>query len=343
MNIGATMKKTRLGIFAIVVALAVVAGCSKTNKINTASEATPAATPPAAGTVEMKLKWAPGERIIQEMGIKQNVETAIPGLSAPVKTDVTIDQKISLTVVSTDPDGGHQLELQFLSIRLDGESAGKKMAFDSDKDKDPETTDPVARAMGIIVGARLQYFLDAGNKVVRIEGVDDLLNRFSGSDSATASIKSMFTQDYFKRMLDPMLLYLPPKAVRPGDSWPVTIELPMGTFGTMNMDYTSTFKGWDMRGKRNCALIEFVGKVGIQPNTSTSQRITLSVHDGKASGMVWFDPEFGSVIDSEFNKDMTLLFISTKSSRDNPGATPETQTITNQMTQTVNFKVVSLN
>lgn len=333
------MIKTRLFVSTIAVMLAVVAvGCGKTNKINTPSTQ---AAPPAAGPVQLTIKWTPGEHIVQEIEIKQNMESVMPGLPAPMKTEMNIGQKISLTVVSADPDGGHQLELQFLSVSLDGEAGGKKLAFDSDKDQAAGSTDPVGQTMGKLVGVKLQYFLDASNKVVRIEGIDDLLSRFSGA--ASASLKSMFTEDYFKRMMD-TTLYLPPNAVQPGDSWPVKIELPMGLIGTMNMDYTSTFKGWDTHGKRNCALIEVAGKMQIEPNASGSQRMSISVHNGTSSGMIWFDPEFGTVIDSDFNQDMTMLITVPKNRRaTTEAASAETQTITNQMSQTIGFKVVSLN
>lgn len=324
---------------ALALALAVaVAGCGKTNKLNTPSTA----TPPASGEVELKLKWTPGEHIVQQADMKQNIQSFVPGLPEPMKQDMTIGQKFSLTVVSANPDGGHKLELQFLAMRVDAETAGKTVSYDSDKGSSTKSTDPIAEMLGKMVGARLVYFLDASNRVERIEGIDELLNRLSTGNTAAASLKSVFNEDYFKRIMD-TTLYLPPKPVQPGDTWPVEIQLPIGVFGTMHVNYTSAFKGWEMHGKRNCALIEFAGTMEIEPSGSASQGLKLSVQNGKTSGMLWFDPELGMVIDSNINQDMTMLMTVPRNSRAAATAPAETQTITNQMTQTLNFKVVSVN
>lgn len=320
---------------ALALALAMAAaGCGKTNKINTPSTT----TPPASGPVELKLKWTPGEHIVQEMDMKMDIQSFLPGMPEPMKQSINLGQKFSLSVVSANPDGGRQIELQFLSVRMDMESARGKMSYDSDQDS-TNTDNPLA-LMGKMVGARLEYTLDASNKVEHIDGVDELLDRLSADNPAAAQFKSTFNEDYFKQVMDSSR-YLPPKPVQPGDTWPIEFELPIGVFGAMHAKYTGEFKDWEMRGQRNCALLEFAGVMEIEPNENSRSGFNMALHSGKNSGEIWFDPELGMVIDSKANLDMTMIMtVPTRSPR---GAAAGTQTITNQTTQTISFKVDSVN
>ena len=330
---------SRLFLPAITVALAVAAvGCGKTNKINTPSPT----TPPASGAVEMKLKWTPGERIVQELEMKQNVLSALPGLPAPMKTDMTIGEKVSLTVVSADPDGGHKLEMQFLAFRMAINVNGKTINYDSAESSAGGTTNPMAAVFSKMVGAKIQFFLDASNHVQRLEGLDELMERIAASGTSAAVLRGVLNEDNFKQMLNSSV-YLPPKPVQPGDTWPVVIKSPTGVFGTMTMNYTATFKGWDRHGKRNCALLEFAGSIEIEPAANAPSGFAMSVHNGKSSGMMWFDPDLGTIIESDANEDMMMIMTVPKNQRAAQGSAAETQTITNQVTQAINIKADSVN
>ena len=59
-------------------------GCGKSRN----STSPPPSRRPAAGAV--KFKWPKGERIVQDMDMKQTMELSIPGQPAPIKQDVTI-------------------------------------------------------------------------------------------------------------------------------------------------------------------------------------------------------------------------------------------------------------
>ncbi len=336
-----TMNKNHI-LIATVLALSLPwVGCNKSGKL-----AQPSISKPPSGPVELKLKWPQGERIVQDMDMKQNMELSIPGQPGPMKQDMTMGQEYGLTVLKENPDGGHEVEMEFLSARM-GVTMGSKtlLEYDSTKTSSADKANPVADMFGKIVGSKIQYFLNASNEVERIEGVDELMNRLSSGAQADALalLKSVYSEGgYFKQMMSANR-FLPPKAVQPGDTWPVKQSFEMGPLGTTVMDFDCTFQSWEMHGKRNCARIEFQGTVKSTPGTNANPAgLSMTITDGNSSGVSWFDPELGITIDTIMNQDMKMVMKIPMNSRGNAGAAGRMQTITNQMNQVVNIKLVSV-
>jgi hypothetical protein len=337
--------KKNLILIATVLALSLPwVGCNKSGKL-----AQPSTFTPPSGPVELKVKWPQGEHIVQDMDMKMNMELSVPGQPAPMKQDMTMGEKYGLTVLKETPDSGHEVEMEFLSARMSVAMGGKTMLdYDSDKKPGGDKANPVAgevaAAFQKIIGAKINYFLDASNEVERIEGVDALLNRLGTGDQAGAatSIKSMFSEGYFKQVMSANR-FIPPKPVQPGDTWPIKMDIAMGDLGTMMMDYDFTFQSWEMHGKRNCARIEFQGTINSTPGTNANPAgMSTSILEGNSSGVSWFDPELGITIDTTMNQDIKMVMNMPMNPRGNPGAAGRMQTITNQMNQVINIKLVSV-
>ena len=216
--------------------------------------------------------------------------------------------------------------------------------YDSTKKAATGKPDPVGRIYGKIVGSKIQFFLDATNGVERIEGIDEMLNRLQAgaTPAGLAPLKSMFNEGYFKQLMSANQ-YMPPKAVQPGDTWPVQIEFPMGMMGTLVMDYDFTFKSWELHGKRNCARLEFEGTIkSIRDTNASPTGMNITISDGDSSGVSWFDPELGIIIDTTMNQNMGMVITVPMNRRGNPGGSGQIQTITNQMNQVMNIKLVSV-
>jgi hypothetical protein len=323
-------------------------GCNKSGKLDTGSK-----FKAPSGPVELKLKWLLGERIVQDMDIKQNMELSIPGQPGPMKQDMTMGQEYGLTVLKENPDGGHEVEMEFLSARMRIAMGGKTLDYDSAKKSVNDSANPAAAAVQKsladmfekIIGSKIQYFLDASNEVERIEGVDELENRLSSGAQADglAPFKSaMFSKDRFKQMMSANR-YMPPKAVQPGDTWPVQQSFEMGPLGTMTMDFNSTFQSWEMHGKRNCARFEFQGTIKSTHGTNANPTgLSMTITDGDFTGVSWFDPELGITIDMTMNEDIKMVMNMPMNSRGNAGAAGRMQTITNQMNQIITIKLVSV-
>ena len=159
----------------------------------------------------------------------------------------------------------------------------------------------------------------------------------SGRVDGTDSIKSMFNEGSLKQMIGGR--DLPSKPVQPGDTWPVQTDIVMGDLGTMVMDYTYTLAGWEKHGQRTCARLEFQGTVKTKRDAASAPTgLATSVRDGNSSGVSWFDPELGMVIDTTLNQDMNVTMtvpITMRGKR-------STQTITALMKQAITIKLESV-
>jgi hypothetical protein len=190
-----------------------------------------------------------------------------------------------------------------------------------------------------VVGTKLQYFLDASNRVERLEGAEALMERIAASGPANVinGFKTMFNYGSLKQMINTG--FLPPNPVQPGDTWPVQTDIVMGDLGTMTIDYNYTLAGWEKHGERTCARLEFQGTMKIKPDAAAGHNgLATSVRDGNSSGVSWFDPELGLVVDTTLNQDMNITMTVPITAR----GKKSTQTITAIMKQAVTIKLESV-
>src|SRR5208282_434653 len=165
--------------FLIVPALAsalAAAGCNKAGKLNEPSAFTP------NGPVELKLKWPAGERVVQSFDLKMNMEISVPGQPNPIKQNMSLGQRYGMTVLKAAADGSRELEMEILSARMKLEQAVRTGSdYDSEKKTPPESRNASIAAIETlfqnVVGAKMQFYLDASNNVSRIEGADQLMSR----------------------------------------------------------------------------------------------------------------------------------------------------------------------
>jgi hypothetical protein len=289
--------------------------------------------------VELKLKWPVGSQMVQSIESKQTSETIVPRAPAPVKQEINFGQKFSLKVLREMADGGHELELEFLGMRLSVTAANQRqLEFDS-SDKS-SATNPAAAAFQTLVGAKLRLFMDASNEVWKVEGAEDLANRLSGGKDPLGVMRSLFNEDYFKQQVMSQNKALPGKPVQPGDTWPVQQEMTLGELGAMTMDFTYTFKSWERRNEHNCARLEYEGTMSGKLGLGTKGTgVKMSFENSKCSGESFFDLESGRFVDGTMNQDMTMLLTAPSPQRRGGPAAPATIMITNIMSQVVTFKM----
>jgi len=298
-------------------------------------------TPPA-GLVELKIKWRPGEHHVVYFDLKQNAAYLLQGRTNTVTEDFHMENQFGLTALQETPDGGHEIELEFLSARM-----GLKMGdntildYDSVNKSPPEQTNGVAAVLGNIVGSKIHYFLNASNDAERLEGVGELVQRIKSvpqADPLTTSIKDMFNPAFFEQFTNTSHL-LPRQAVQPGDTWQAHSEHLVASVGTEVWDYKVIFQNWEMHENRHCARLELQGimKVKADPNLKRDETHYHS-RDGVSEGVAWFDPELGQFIEidtkNDINADKTP-----RNQSDSPGTAGQMQTITTQRHQVSAIKL----
>lgn len=332
-------RNTSIIIAALALSLAGV-GCNKSGKLAETSKFTI-----PTGPVELKLKWPLGERVLQSLEVQQTSEITLPNTPAPMKQDITFGQQYALTVLKDDGAGGREIEMEFLSARGATTNAGKGMpSFDTAKKSPTDAGNPLAESLMKLVGAKLKFFLDASNVVQKVEGVDEIKSRFAAGakPGGANSLDAMFTEPYFKQMLS-YSRNLPPNPVQPGDTWPVKLDVSLGNLGAMDLEYTFTFTNWEKHGKRTCARLEFTGTIKNKPmGNSNPGGMTITVQDGTATGVTWFDPEIGAVIDTSTSQDMRMAVTVPMPAAARKGPAAKPLTVTTVMHQVISTKLDSV-
>ena len=279
-------------------------------------------TPPA-GPVELKWKWPPvGERVVFDLETKRNGEYLYPGQPDSQKESMNVEKQFGLTVLKATPGGGHEVELEFLSIRDRIALGGNTMLdYDSSQKSSTSGTNSLTNLYGKVIGAKIRYLLNADNEVERMEGVDELEKRLSSGvpTNALAFSRIPFSEAYLKEMMNGLHQCLPRQAVRPGDTWPFRMDMAMSPLGTVTTDYTVTFQSWEQHWKRNCARLEIRSTIKTKSNReSNAAGVSVSSCEGTGSRVAWFDPELGMIIETTGNYDMKMVF----NTPGNPGGSP---------------------
>lgn len=280
--------------------------------------------------VELKLKWPTGSRALQTLDFQQTVDTFVPGRPAPIQQQMTLRQRYEVTFAKDLPDGGHQVELEFLGTQMTGRAGDTDLNFDTSQ---PGTGGPLGAAFQKLVGAKVALILDAGNEVQRIEGMDDIQRRKSGAADPAGILKSLFTEESFKQMMNDNR-NLPDRPVRPGDSWPVRTEIVMGELGPVLLDYTYTLKSWEKRDQHRLARIQFTGTLATKAGKNLKiAGMDAALEGGKSAGETRFDLERGRFADMSATQDMKMYL--TLPSQARGAAAGGTQIITNILNQVI--------
>ena len=312
----------------------ILSGCSKSKKTaaspeSNAGSSTAAATPD--GPVELKIKWAAGKKYSMRLEFNQGTEMNAPGQPEPVKQEVKMAQDFTFTAVNQLDNGGWQLELEFEQESMDVLQGGRSVLnFDTTQSPDMDTNNPVAPIMRAMVGARIQYFIDASGKVEKLGGVAELLNHIVATTKPRqqAMFKQMFSEDTLKQY-GSFSETLPNRLVNIGESWSVKRDIG-SAIGTLTVDMNYTFKNWELHGDRQCAHIVDTGNIYSKSVSAAMTGAAVEVESGKTSGDVWFDPELGMIVDVNTDQDMTMKI------------TTRTATFRQQLNQKIRMKLVDV-
>ncbi len=324
----------------------------------------PGAFTPPADPVELKLKWAPGLRYLEEIDLKQDMVIFKPGEPEPARSELTMRFQYAFSVVAEAPDGGHEVEMENLGARMGGMAGSYTWLYDSTRQSPGDATQ-VAEIFRKLVGSKIRYFLNAGNEVERMEGVKELINRLvynpgvklkpgaewdkkavekmmwalqtrKGPDEF-AWFRGMFTEAYFKSRITHH--FLPAKPVKPGDAWHVLSEYPMHT-GPLIRDFEVTFRSWEMRQNRACARLEYQGTEKKKPRSSDTPPGRFEVRtEGTYAGVAWFDPESGRVIEVNSVRDFGVTSNKPVNLLEGLG---KTERITDQHHQVITEKLIAV-
>ncbi|HVU27233.1 MAG TPA: DUF6263 family protein [Verrucomicrobiae bacterium] len=323
------MAWAKMKIAVVVGASVLLAASGGTAVYETMNAVTPARTD---GPVDMRIKWMVGKKYSMHMELTQGTETKVPNQSQPVKSEVSLAQDFDISALKELSSGGWQLELKFVDETFDASQGGQKiLSFDSIQNSSADPNNPAA-LLGVIIGARLQYFTDADGKVEKVEGVDDLMNRVATAGKPQTPGKALFNQLFGAGRLKQYVAlgdWMPKRVVKVGERWSVKNNVDSPAVGTVAVDMQFNFKNWEQHGDHRCAHVEMTGDLSTK-NISTATGAAISIEKASISGDFWFDPQLGMVVETDSEQNLTLKM------------TTQAQTLTPQLSQKTRVTLVDM-
>jgi hypothetical protein len=270
------------------------------------ADGAPAAAPPADKAIEFKVKFPVGQRQVQRQIVKQDQKISMPGSDEPMKQEIQQVQDLAVTVAKAREGGGHELELEFVAQQLDFRMGSTIMKFDSKSDPKQDGANPIAAVFRKLVGARIKLLMDAKGRLEKVEGVRELTEKLSegGGGTAQALAQGLLQEENLKH-LGVLAEGLPDKPVKVGERWPVKIDLNVPPLGAISVSMLMTFRGWETRADRLCAILDHVGSIAGKASAGAGAPATPRIN-GDTSGRMWYDPEAGLVVESTAEQKMAI-------------------------------------
>lgn len=259
------------------------------------------------GPIDLTAKWQVGKRYLQRMEMVQTQEISVPNLSQSIKQVVSQNQDIAFTALKELAGGGKELEMEIVSQKMEVKMGDQAlMKFDSTADPKEDGNNPVAAAFRNILRIKVKFLTDAAGAIQKVENYKAFLDQATskGSTEVQSMLKNMLSEENIKRM-GLAAPGLPGKPVQVGDTWPSQVDLDLGSMGKISINMNSVFKGWEAKGKAQCALLEHSGSITNQPGKDKDS-IKMTVENGHSSGRIWYDPSLGMVSEVVANQDMVM-------------------------------------
>ena len=260
----------------------------------------------ARGPIEMQMKWQAGKSYVMRMESTQTMETRQPNQPQPVKQVQKMTEDYNFSLVRELDNGGWQLQLEFESLAMEVTAGDRKVfSADSTQDSAQDARNPVGARLRKMVGARLQFFINANGKVEKMEGYQELVNRVAGDNpKEQAAFRDLVGENSLKQYGSIGEDTTPRRIVKLGDSWPIRLEVPDDN-GTLNVDLKCTFKNWEQHADRKCMRIKVTGNFSPQaaPNTAS---LPAKIIKGGLSGEAWFDPALGMIVEFALDEDVNV-------------------------------------
>jgi hypothetical protein len=269
--------------------------------------------------VAMQALWQPGKRYLYRAESTTSSQVPRKNTTKMIHADTTIGQDLAFTVTNVAPDGSRLLQMEVLAVQMEtGRDDGVTMSFDSANRVMQVEDSPLVDRLKKLVGVKLKFQVSGDNKVTRVDGTKDLNDRTSGGPAARgvagAALNRTFNQQFYRDIVE--MGMLPKDPVKVGDTWKVSRVGSGGLRGgSVAMELTYNFRGWQRRESTNCARLDFTGTfkpTGPSPtnNPSFVGRVVNSVvppnaEEGDITGQSWFDPQLQLAVETHYQQSIT--------------------------------------
>jgi hypothetical protein len=239
----------------------------------------------AAAQVTLVWKLEAGDRfaLVEKAQVRQTIKL----MNSETRQDVNQARRSRISVLKKNADGSLVVEQKFENVKV--EPSGEGPDFNT-------------KALKQLEGSSFWFHVDAQGQIGRVEGYDTLVKQLVKENFADAKlIRSVLTEESFKRGVESWLGFVPKTAVEKGKSWQNKSSLPLGPLGAMAVEKTYTLKDFDKNTQT--AKITFTGRGTYQaPADDTASPLKVTgglLRLPKFSGSISFNVDKGRLIESE--------------------------------------------
>lgn len=320
------MRNSLLALVATLAALCVSPGCKKSEQSALSGE-----------PVLLQVKWPVGNRYVYRLDLDQQSLAKIPQFPKPIAQSMNMAMTYAISVLKENPDGGRELEVEFVATELEIKTGDQvMMTFDSKETAANESGNPAAAAFRNIVGSKVRMETDTEGKLIKVIGAEEWVAKIAGEpgDPMAEHLSSQFNDSFLRQIAD-FGRGFASHPVRVGETWPFKIELPAGKIGNLLLDSKVTFKGRETHADHECAILHTKGTIKGTGGSSPGAMGNMSMKDGTIDATSWFDPALGALVDSSGDQVLQL-----QSELPSPGGSKTSMSI--DLKQKVSVKLVEL-
>jgi hypothetical protein len=269
----------------------------------------------ALAQTALRYQWTQGDVITYKTTLKtESTVSGMPGMG-DVSMEQTMTQRIKILVAAVTPDGTATLHQSIDAVSVEMNTPMGKVAFDS---ADPKSADrdegaeALAKVFGGMVGTTISVIMSANGAIVRIDGVQRVLDKIMhdlpqdrSAGPMAQSLKSVLSEPAVRASLEQSFPRMPPAPVKPGDTWTGQVSLGSDVVGKISGTQTFTFKTIEGAAATGVATIgvTLALKQESTPPIGPSG-MTVKLGDGKGEGEIQFDVTTGRIRKSTMKTDM---------------------------------------
>jgi hypothetical protein len=259
--------------------------------------------------VDLKWKFEKNKPFYQTMETKTQQTMKVMGSDVVQNQNQTFYFKI--TPIEQQKDNW-VLEEEIVGVKMSIDIGGTKVDYDSTKEG--AAANPLGDFFKALLGSKFRITLDKDNKVIKVEGRDDFLNKLTKANPQMDKLlKEILSEEALKEMAEPMFAAVPTTAVKKGGTWDRKSTLKMGPIGSYENTYKYTFEGQQPDTKLEKIKVETTVKYLPPSESATNEgglpfKIKAADSDLKSTGStgeILFDNTKGRVESSKMTLDLS--------------------------------------
>jgi len=256
----------------------------------------------AQDKLNFALRLEAGSSFLSTFDASQNITQTVDG----EKQELTQEMFMSwiYDVQSRDKSGEMDIRLTYKRIKVLQDYGEQVSEYDSENP--PSFLDPSMRGLATLPGTVLNLRLDTRGKVLKLRGVDEMLDKMitamqlpdsPNKENIIADLRKQFGMEAMKQSIEQATLFYPEKAVSVGQTWVQKVNLSSSL--PMNIESNYSLQS------RIDGISSISVKSDIKADTSNALRMgQLSlIYDisGNQDGLLKVDEKTGLPISSELN------------------------------------------